>query len=406
MSDFVMTVGDRKIRGIIREKAEAERIYQAAKSQGYVASLMTQDRPNIFTQSVANIEPGKQIDVNIRYFNTLQYVNGWYEFTFPMVVGPRFNPPDSTGGIGAKAHGSAVEITGQSKESEYLRPDERSGHDIALSVKLNPGVTIEKIESVNHHIVQSIANGITQVSLSPDDTIPNKDFVLRYKIAGDHLKSALITQRDERGGFFTLMLYPPETLKDIPRTPLEMVFTLDVSGSMEGQPIEQSRSAIRYALTHMRGDDTFQIIRFDSNPQCMSEKPLPATPENIQRALAQINQMEAGGGTMMLDGIKKSLNFQRDPSRLRYIAFLTDGYIGNETEILAEIRKSRADARLFSFGVGSSPNRYLLDGMARIGAGTAAYLSLSDDASKVMGDYFERIAHPAMSRDFGRLLAT
>src|SRR5205809_7658763 len=126
-----MTIGDRKIRGIIREKAEAERIYQQARQQGYVASLMTQDRPNIFTQSVANIEPGKQIDVNIRYFNTLQYVDGWYEFVFPMVVGPRFNPAGTTNGIGAVARGKSGE-SGQSTEGHYLAPGERTGHDIAL----------------------------------------------------------------------------------------------------------------------------------------------------------------------------------------------------------------------------------------------------------------------------------
>jgi Ca-activated chloride channel family protein len=308
VSDFIMTIGDRKIRGIIREKEEAKRIYEAARSQGYVASLLTQDRPNIFTQSVANIEPGKQIDVNIRYFNTLQYVDGWYEFVFPMVVGPRFNPPGYTEGIGAVGRGNPG-VSGQTKEVQYLRPNERSGHDISLSVNLNPGVTIERIESVNHRVVQTIANGATQVSLSADDTIPNKDFVLRFKVAGQRMKSALITQRDERGGFFTLMLYPPDSLKDIPRTPLEMVFTLDVSGSMSGQPIEQSRAAIRYALAHMRGDDTFQIIRFAGNTEEMSERPLPATPENIQRALGYINTMEAGGGTMMLEGIKRSLNF-------------------------------------------------------------------------------------------------
>src|SRR5262249_10974077 len=197
--------------------------------------------------------------------------------------------------------------------------------------------------------------------------------------------------------------------KDSPRTPVEMVFTLDVSGSMSGQPIEQSRAAIRYALTHMRADDTFQIIRFDSNTQMMSPRSLPATQENIERALRYINEMQAGGGTMMLEGIKESLNFQRDESRLRYITFLTDGYIGNERDILAEIRKSRGDARLFSFGVGSSSNRYLLDGMARIGVGTVAYLSLNDDANKIMADYFERIAHPAMSDisvDFGAMQAS
>jgi Ca-activated chloride channel family protein len=325
-----------------------------------------------------------------------------------MVVGPRFNPPASTDGIGAVGRGSAG-VSGQKKEVQYLRPDERSGHDIALSVNLNAGVPIEKIECVNHRIVQKASNGITQVQLSSDDTIPNKDFVLRFKVAGEKMKSALITQRDDRGGFFTLMLCPPESLKDIPRTPVEMVFTLDVSGSMSGQPIEQSRAAIRYALTHMRGDDTFQIIRFASSTDPMSPTPMPATQENVTAALAYINQMQAGGGTMMLEGIKQSLNFPRDESRLRYITFLTDGYIGNEREILAEIRKSRGDARLFSFGVGSSPNRYLLDGMARIGAGAVAYLSLNDDANKVMAEYFERIAHPAMSDisvDFGAMQAS
>src|SRR5213078_3593133 len=137
----------------IRERKEAERIYENARAQGYVASLMTQDRPNIFTQSVANIEPGKQIDVNIRYFNTLQYVDGWYEFVFPMVVGPRFNPPGSTDGIGAVGRGNAG-VSGQTREIQYLRPNERGGHDISLSVNLNAGVPIEKIESVNHRIVQ------------------------------------------------------------------------------------------------------------------------------------------------------------------------------------------------------------------------------------------------------------
>src|SRR5213592_317869 len=141
----------------------------------------------------------------------------------------------------------------------------------------------------------------------------------------------------------------------------------------------------------------------------MSPEPMPATRENVEAALSYIKQTDSGGGTMMLEGIRESLNFPRDESRLRYVTFLTDGYIGNEAEIFQEIRKSRGDSRIFSFGVGSSTNRYLLDGMARFGAGTAAYLSLNDDASKIMADYFARIAHPAMSDlaiDFGQMQAS
>jgi hypothetical protein len=151
VNEFVMTIGDRKIRGIIREREEARRIYDEAKSGGYVASLLTQERPNVFTQSVANIEPGKAIDIDIRYFNTLGYSDGWYEFVFPMVVGPRFNPPGSTDGIGSTEHGQ-VGKSGQKTEVQYLPPDKRSGHDIGLTVDLDAGVALEKIDSRNHSI--------------------------------------------------------------------------------------------------------------------------------------------------------------------------------------------------------------------------------------------------------------
>jgi Ca-activated chloride channel family protein len=233
--------------------------------------------------------------------------------------------------------------------------------------------------------------------------------VLRYKVAGDNIKTALMTHRDQRGGYFTLMIVPPESMKELPRQPLELVFTLDVSGSMSGPPIEQCRSAIRYALTHLRPDDMFQIIRFSGAAQRMSERPVPATPDNVRRGLKYIESMEAGGGTMMLEGIKESLHFPGDESRLRFVSLLTDGYIGNEAEILREIKQTRGSARVFSFGVGAAPNRYLLDNAAKLGAGVAAYLGLRDPAEQVMGDFFNRIAHPALvgvSVDWGTMNVT
>src|SRR3954452_12396801 len=151
VNEFVMTVGDRHIRGIIRERQQAEEIYKQARAQGYVAALLTQERPNVFTQSVANIEPGKQIDIAIRYFNTLTYSDGWYEFAFPMVVGPRFNPPGMTSGIGAVAQGSRG-ASGQKTEVPYLRPEQRSGHDISLAVSWDTGVPVERVESRNHQV--------------------------------------------------------------------------------------------------------------------------------------------------------------------------------------------------------------------------------------------------------------
>ena len=397
VNEFLMTVGERRIRGIIRERQEAEKIYLEARRQGYVASLLTQERPNVFTQRVANIEPGKAIDINIKYFNTLAYADGWYEFVFPMVVGPRFNPPGSTDGVGAVGRGGHG-ISGQSTEVQYLKPGERSGHDIALAVDVDAGVGIEELKSVNHVIAKSQpAPEKASIKLSQLDTIPNKDFVLRYRVAGKTVKSAVMAHRDKRGGFFTMMLYPPAELANAERAPMEMIFVLDCSGSMNGQPIAQSKKAVERALRSLRPDDTFQLIRFSNSASKLGSAPVPATPENVRHALSYLRSLEGEGGTMMIEGIKLALHFGHEPKRLRYVAFLTDGYIGNEAEILAEVQRSIGHSRIFSFGVGSSPNRYLLDGLARLGKGAVAYVSLNDDGGEVMDFFFERVSHPALA---------
>lgn len=398
VNDFLMTVGDRRIRGIIRERHEAEQIYQQAKSQGYVASLLTQERPNVFTQAVANIEPGKRIDIDIRYFNTLAYVDGSYEFVFPMVVGPRFNPPGYSDGIGAVPRGGSASESGQKTNVPYLAPDERSGHDIALTVDIDAGVPIENIDSRNHKIeTQALSPTKTRVTLDPGDHIPNRDFVLRYQIAGNAVKPALIAQRRGDGGYFALMLFPPQLLRDLPRQPLEFVFTIDVSGSQNGRPLEQEKAATRYALTHMGPDDTFQVVRFGNTARKLFPGPQPVTPANVRTALQWVDALDANEGTMLLDGVHASLLFPHDQSRTRYVAFMTDGFIGNDAEAIAEVHKCLGPARLFSFGVGQSTNRYLLDGLARTGRGAVAYLGLNDDANAVMARYFDRISHPALS---------
>lgn len=397
VNEFVMTIGERRIRGIIRERQEAEQIYQEAKSQGYVASLLTEERPNIFTQSVANIEPDKQIDVNIKYFHTLAYVDGWYEFVFPMVVGPRFNPPGTTAGVGAVPRGQQG-LSGQKTEVQYLRPSERSGHDISLSVEVDAGVAIEESVCRTHAVMKETPSPERLiVSIDPADRIPNKDFVLRYRVAGERIKSNLLTHRDERGGYFTLMLYPPQELSELGRQALELVFVLDCSGSMAGRPLAQAKAAIERALQRLQPLDTFQLIRFSNDASTLGPKPLLATPENIRRGLAYLQSLNSEGGTMMIEGVKAALDFPHDPQRLRFVCFLTDGYIGNESEILGEVHQRLGASRIFSFGVGSSVNRYLLDHMAKLGRGAVAYLGLNDDGAKVMNDFFERISHPAMT---------
>lgn len=397
INEFLMTIGDRKIRGIIRDREEAKRIYDDAKRQGHVASLLTQERPNVFTQKVANIEPGKRIDINIKYFHTLAYDDGWYEFVFPMVVGPRYNPPGSTDGIGAVGIGARGK-SGQSTEVTYLNPNQRSGHDVSLAVTIDAGVSVKQTKCVNHVVeTRTDPQQRSIVKLSDRDSIPNKDFVLRYKVADDRINSALLTHRDETGGYFTLMIYPPESLGSLQRRPVEMIFVLDCSGSMNGEPIEQAKDAIERGLKSLQPNDTFQIIQFSNNASQLGKTPVIASRENVRRGLKYLKKLDGGGGTQMIEGIKAALDFPHDAERLRFVCFMTDGFIGNEAEILGEMHDRLGASRIFSFGVGSSPNRFLLNRMAKLGNGAVAYLSLNDSGADVMDHFFERISHPAMT---------
>ncbi|MBN2489950.1 MAG: VWA domain-containing protein [Planctomycetes bacterium] len=397
VTEFLMTIGARRIRGIIREREEAREIYRAARQQGHVAALLTQTRPNVFTQSVANIEPGHAIDVDITYFHTLALVRDTFEFVFPMVVGPRFNPPGHPGGIGAAAYGGG-RSSGQATEVTYLKPHERSGHDIALAVELDAGVPLEAVSSPSHAITVTRPSPATAtVQLCPNDRVPNRDFVLHYRVAGTAIKSGLLAHRDERGGFFTLVLHPPADGAALHRRPVEMIFLVDCSGSMQGAPLAKVKTAVARALRRLEPGDAYQIVRFSDTAQALHADLRPATATNIGESLADLEQLQAGGGTMMADGIRAALTTRHEPDRLRVVSVMTDGYIGNETEVLAVMRRHLGPARIFSFGVGSAVNRYLLESLARLGRGAVAYVGLDESAGRAVDRFYEEVCRPALT---------
>ena len=396
ITEFLMIIGERKIRGILREKEEAEAIYEAARSQGYRASLMVQHRPNIFEQKVANIEPGKSIDVDIKYFHTLKYNDGWYSFVFPTVIGPRYNPP---------GHGDPIEAlprqdtTSTGAAVRYLRPDERSAHDISIDVQISAGVEIEELRSTHKIVATQDDEQSASVQLANGATMPNRDFVLDFRVAGETMKSDLLTYVDPetQQGYFTMMLYPPEGTDRLERRNMELVFVLDTSGSMSGVPLTQAKDAVIAALDHLQEGDTFQIIRFSDNSSQFGHTPVPATKDNIKQARRYLANLSGGGGTAMIEGVKAALDFPHDPSRLRFVSFLTDGFIGNEEQILGEVHKRIGSSRVFSFGVGSSVNRFLMERMAKLGKGAVAYLGPQDSGYDVMNGFFNRISHPALT---------
>ena len=398
VTEFLMVIGERTIRGILREKEEAEAIYREARAQGYRASLLVQRRPNVFEQKVANIEPGNAIDIDITYFHTLAYKDGWYSFVFPTVVGPRFNPPGRADPIPALPRGGNSEAAGATGV-EYLAPTERSGHDLAITVRIDAGVEIEDLKSTHEIAVERDGPASATVQLANQTTVPNRDFVLDFRVAGDVVKSNLMTYRDpDTGeGFFSLMVIPPIDTGVIARRPMEMVFVIDCSGSMSGRPLEQAKEAVATALARLDPRDSFQIIRFSDDASQFGAVPVRATERNLAAARRYLANLNSEGGTWMIEGIKAALDFPHNPSHLRFVSFLTDGYIGNETEILAEVHRRLGAARIFSFGVGTSVNRYLMERMAREGRGVAAYLGLNDSAEEVMGAFFDRVSHAALT---------
>ncbi|MBC8227936.1 VWA domain-containing protein [bacterium] len=372
-------------------------MYEKAKQRGQVASLLEQERPNIFTQSVANIMPGDEILITIKYVENLNYDDGKYEFVFPMVVGPRYIPgqPKSESSGGGWAEDTDKVPDASRITPPVLKPGERSGHDIALSVSLDAGVPIQGIESKSHEVeIKRESDSRGFIKLKESDSIPNKDFILNYHVAGKRPEMAILTHRGDSGGFFMLMIQPQAEFKLDEITPKEMVFVVDCSGSMSGEPIAKAKQAMRRCIKNMNPNDSFQIIRFSESASQFAEKPIPNTRENRERGLSYINGMSGQGGTNMIEGIKAALDFPKDPERIRTILFMTDGYIGNETEILAAIQDKLGNARLFSFGVGSSVNRYLLNRMAEVGRGVVQYVRPDENTEEAVNNFYERISKP------------
>jgi Ca-activated chloride channel family protein len=405
VDDMTMRIGERVVRGKIMKREEAREVYEAAKSNGQVASLLDQERSNIFTQAVANIMPDEKVVIEISYVETLKYEDGSYEFMFPMVVGPRYIPGSAIGKQGGGTAPDTTQVPDASKITPPIAPD-RGGHDISIRVHLDAGVPVETVTSKSHQIESAaLSAGSFNVKLKNDKTIPNKDFILRYDVAGKKIEDAVLTHRDGRGGYFTMILQPPDRVEAKDVTPKEIVFVLDTSGSMEGFPIEKAKESMKMALDGLYPQDTFNLITFAGDTSVLFEKPVPATPENLRAAQEFLATRKGGGGTEMMKAIKTALDPSDSQQHLRIVCFMTDGYVGNDLEIIGEIQK-HPNARVFSFGIGSSVNRLLLDKMADEGRGEVEYVSLEDDGSAAAKRFHERVRSPLLtdiSLDFGEL---
>jgi Ca-activated chloride channel family protein len=401
VNEMEIDVGARVIHGHIDRRAEAKRKYEEARGEGHVAALLTQERPNLFTQSVANLEPGAEVVVRLRYVQALAYEAGGYELVFPMVAGPRYVPPSKVKGDPAAA--AAAPAPAPAPQA-VLPPGLRSSHDISVEARIDAGVPVTGVSSPSHRL--AVDGG--RVTLAAGDTVPNKDFILRYRVAGARPELALLAHRaaGAGAGSFFLLAQPPETAAPADIAPREMVFVVDTSSSMAGEPLAKAKEVVRRALAAMGPDDTFQIIRFDDRAGALGDRPLANHPRNVALALGWLEGLAAAGGTEMTAGIGAALGFPHDPARLRIVAFLTDGYVGNEDEVLGLVGARLGASRLYAFGVGSAVNRYLLEEMARIGRGAVDVVRPDEDTRAAATRFHDRIARPLLtdvSIDWGGL---
>ncbi len=425
VDDMTMLIGRRVVRGRILRSEDARQVYEEAKAQGKATALLDQERPNIFTQSVANIPPGETVKITIRYTNLLKYHEGVYEFVYPMVVGPRYvGNPDAA----ASPHQPYQKPAQVEKDPQILNdvhkitppitPEgTRAGHDISITVNLDAGITLTDVGSPSHKIdTRQVAPHAAVIKLRDAATIPNKDFILRYTAAGSDVQSGILTfapkpgqdapGAGKKGGYFTLILQPPTSPAQSQITPKEMVFVIDQTGSQNGKPIAKAKETMRYCIQHLNPGDTFQLIGFNTDVYPCFDAPVPANEETIAKALKFMEPLEGRGGTDILKSVTYALKMPDDPDRLRIICYMTDGYVGNDMQILDYIGKNRGRARMFPFGVGSSPNRFLIDGMAREGKGAAEYVSLDEDGQKAAERFYRRVANPLLrdiELDFGDL---
>ncbi|MDH5640261.1 MAG: marine proteobacterial sortase target protein [Nitrospira sp.] len=399
-----MTVGERTIIGEIKERAEAKRVYEQAKQEGKRASLVEQERPNIFTTSVANIAPGDRITVEIEYQDSVRYDLGVFSLRFPMVVGPRYIPgtpviiEDQPMGNGWSLNTDRVPDASRITPPVQI-PGRTPLNPVSLTVDLAPGFPIGVIESPSHDILTvAKPDGRMDIALRRNTVPANKDFVLTWRPAAVHRPIATVyTQKQDDSFYGFLMISPPSSGQSPTSVPRETIFVIDTSGSMAGQSIEQAKAALLLALTRLTAQDRFNIIQFNSVTHVLFSHPQPVTTDSVRNAVRYVEDLRANGGTEILPALKMAFKGDAPPTHLRQVIFLTDGQVGNEDELFDTIKTNLGHSRLFTIGIGSAPNSHFMRKSAEFGRGTFTHIGSTSEVKAQMDAIFHKLERPMLT---------
>jgi Ca-activated chloride channel family protein len=395
-----MTIGERTITANIREREQARHEYNQAKQAGKSASLLEQHRPNVFQMNVANILPSDVIKVELKYTELIVPTDKVYEFVYPTVVGPRYVDQQSDGA------GSAETWT----SNPYLRQGEPPTYMFNMAVHIAAGLPIKDIACASHKTrIDYKGPSFATINLDPSENQSgNRDFILKYRLAGDKIQTGLLLFEGKDEKFFLLMMQPPKKVIKSQIPPREYIFIVDVSGSMHGFPLNISKKLLKDLIGNLRPTDRFNVLLFAGGSQLMAEQSLPATSQNITRAINTIEGQRGGGGTRLLPALQRALSLSKTEGFSRSIVIATDGYVSVEAKVFDLMRKNLGDANMFAFGIGSSVNRHLIEGMARIGMGEPFVITKPDQALITAKKFRKLIESPVLTGikvDFGKFKA-
>ncbi|HEY3494671.1 MAG TPA: VIT domain-containing protein [Polyangiaceae bacterium] len=384
-----MTVKNQVIEAKIHEREQAKKIFEQAKQSGKSATLLEEQRPNVFTMNVANVMPGDRIEVALRYTELLVPSEGVYEFTFPTVVGPRYSNQNA----------AEAPATDRFVASPYLKQGQAPPSTLEISGTLASGIPLAAVESPSHALTKSFDNAsLARFSLPAAEARGgDRDFVLRYRLAGNAVQSGLSLFERGNEKFFLLQVQPPERVSDAEIPPREYVFIVDVSGSMSGFPLDTTKLLMKDLFSGLRPSDQFNVLLFSGGSRVLAPKSLPATKENVARALRALSEEQGGGATELLPALEHALQLSPAPGRSRSFVIVTDGYVDADRRALEFVRNHLGEANAFSFGIGSSVNRYLIEGLARAGSGEPFIVTKPEEAKATAARLREYVRAPVLT---------
>jgi len=402
-----MVIGERIIEGQIKERAQARKTYQQARQAGQRASLVEQERPNMFTTSLANIAPGESISVEIQYQQTVRYNDGAFRLRFPMVAGPRYVPgiilgveEQVTTFAGTGWAGSTTRVADAARITPPVRhPDQGSINPVTLDIRLDAGMPLAEVSSTYHPIDQHLSvEGHYRIQLSEYQVPAERDFELVWRPpAASAPKAAWFVEQNGQQQYGLLMLVPPNQNAGTPGIGRDVVFVIDTSGSMHGDSIRHARRALLLALDRLTERDRFNIIRFNNTAESLFSQTESADANKLALARQFVRSLDANGGTEMLPALEMALQYEELQHGIRQVIFLTDGSVGNERELFQLIRKKLGDSRLFTIGIGSAPNSYFMRKAAAYGRGTFTYIGNTAEVMEKTSGLLLKLEQPALT---------